>query len=314
MCKFQKFIGEITNYTNNVYTITVGDKSVTIPYSVMHKYPVFPTSMMESGHLKIGGNIHLVKKDEQTFYPDHETYGISNSQEQIHYVDGSYLLKDAKPLKLECSFNELLSKLSNIMPSIPEGKRNEVLQILVNQDLRDEEKQSRLTSLVAFPLDFEESETLEKKKSIFMPANRSKDENAQPKEIVESIVAMCNTSEQKPCKLIIGIDDKTNLTNKLQDEIATRYPNMDNIDEFQNTFLIPFIKSYTYNNPLLLSSLKYNWYSYHGDLVLIIDINYKGAPIVCKGGILPYRCGSSKHCVEGPDMVSMIVKLSENID
>ena len=23
MCKFQKFIGEITNYTNNVYTITV---------------------------------------------------------------------------------------------------------------------------------------------------------------------------------------------------------------------------------------------------------------------------------------------------
>lgn len=314
MCKFQKFIGEITNYTNNVYTITVGDKSVTIPYSVMHKYPVFPTSMMESGHLKIGGNIHLVKKDEQTFYPDHETYGISNSQEQIHYVDGSYLLKDAKPLKLECSFNELLSKLSNIMPSIPEGKRNEVLQILVNQDLRDEEKQSRLTSLVAFPLDFEESETLEKKKSIFTPANRSKDENAQPKEIVESIVAMCNTSEQKPCKLIIGIDDKTNLTNKLQDEIATRYPNMDNIDEFQNTFLIPFIKSYTYNNPLLLSSLKYNWYSYHGDLVLIIDINYRGAPIVCKGGILPYRCGSSKHCVEGPDMVSMIVKLSENID
>lgn len=130
----------------------------------MHKYPVFPTSMMESGHLKIGGNIHLVKKDEQTFYPDHETYGISNSQEQIHYVDGSYLLKDAKPLKLECSFNELLSKLSNIMPSIPEGKRNEVLQILVNQDLRDEEKQSRLTSLVAFPLDFEESETLEKKR------------------------------------------------------------------------------------------------------------------------------------------------------
>lgn len=62
MCKFQKFIGEITNYTNNVYTITVGDKSVTIPYSVMHKYPVFPTSMMESGHLKIGGNIHLVKR------------------------------------------------------------------------------------------------------------------------------------------------------------------------------------------------------------------------------------------------------------
>ena len=61
------------------------------------------------------------------------------------------------------------------MPSIPEGKRNEVLQILVNQDLRDEEKQSRLTSLVAFPLDFEESETLEKKKSIFTPANRSKD-------------------------------------------------------------------------------------------------------------------------------------------
>lgn len=116
MCKFQKFIGEITNYTNNVYTITVGDKSVTIPYSVMHKYPVFPTNMMESGHLKIGGSIHLVKKDEQTFYPDHETYGISNSQEQIHYVDGSYLLKDAKPLKIECSFNELLGKLSNIMP------------------------------------------------------------------------------------------------------------------------------------------------------------------------------------------------------
>lgn len=313
MCKFQKFIGEITNYTNSVYTITVGDKKITIPYSVMHKYPVFPTNMMEAGHLKIGGSIHLVKKDEQTFYPDHETYGISNSQEQIHYMDGTYLLKDVKPLKLGCSFNELLGKLSTIMPSIPEDKRNEVLQVLANQNLGDEEKQGKITSLVAFPLDFEESETLEKKKSLFIPAYRSKDENAQPKEIVESIVAMCNISEQKPCKLIIGIDDKTNLTNKLQDEIATRYPNMD-LDEFQNTFLIPFIKYYTYDNPLLLSSLKYNWYDYHGDLVLIIDINYKGAPIVCKGGILPYRCGSSKHCVEGPDMVSMIVKLSENID
>lgn len=312
MCKFQKFIGEITNYTNNVYTITVGDKKVAIPYSVMHKYPVFPTNMMEADHLKIGGSIHLVKKDAQTFYPDHETYGISNSQEQIHYVEGSYLVKDTKPLKLECSFNNLLGKLSCIMPSIPEEKRNEVLQVLANQDLGDEEKQSRITSLVAFPLDFEESETLEKKKSLFIPAYRSKDENAQPKEIVESIVAMCNISEQKPCKLIIGVDDKTNLTNKLQDEIATRYPNMDTLDDFQNTFLIPFIKSYTYNNPLLLSSLKYNWYNYHGDLILIIDINYKGAPIVCKGGILPYRCGSSKHCVDGPDMVNMIVKLTEN--
>lgn len=314
MCKFQKFEGEITNYANNVYTITVGNKDVTIPYSIMHKYPVFPDSMMEADHLKIGSTIMLVKKDEQTYYPDHETYGIGNCQEHAPNVDGAYLLKDAEPWKMNCSFQEIICKLSNILPEISDKERSVVLQTLANQGMTEDEKLDRITNLVVFPLEFKESATLEKKKSLFFPAKRSKDEFAQPKEIVESIVAMCNCVDQKPCKLVIGVDNKTNKTNRLQDEIASRYPQMYSLDQFQNTFLVPFIKSYTFDNPILMSSLKYNWYNYHGDLVLVIDIDYKGMPIVCKGGILPYRCDSAKMCVEGPDMVNMIAKLINHIE
>ena len=42
MCKFDKSIGKVTNYYNNMYIIEVDDKTISIPFSVMHKYPVFP--------------------------------------------------------------------------------------------------------------------------------------------------------------------------------------------------------------------------------------------------------------------------------
>lgn len=62
MCKFDKSIGKVTNYHNNIYVIAVDDKTIVIPFSVMHKYPSFPQSMMEDGHLKIGVNVTMVKK------------------------------------------------------------------------------------------------------------------------------------------------------------------------------------------------------------------------------------------------------------
>ena len=93
---------------------------------------------------------------------------------------------------------------------------------------------------------------------------------------------------------------------------SSNYPQMANLDQFQNTLLVPFIKSYTYDNALLMSSLKYNWYNYNGDLILIIDINYHGDPIICKGGRLPYRCDSAKMIAEGVDLVNMVKKLTKN--
>ena len=312
MCKFNKFIGTVTNFFNNMYTISVDGKSIHMPFEVMHKFPTFPTSMMEEGHLKTGVNVTMVKKDERTYYPDHETYGVNNQEPKLN-VDGSYLLKDAKPYKQTNSFTELMTKLNVLLPSLPEEKRMETLKVLMASDMTEEQKTEKLTTLVSFPLEFEESQTLEKKMSLFYAPGNPRDDKAQLKEIVESIVAMCNCEEQKQCQLVIGVNDKTNKTCKLQDEIATNYPQMDTLDQFQNTLLVPFIKSYTYDNPMLMSSLKYNWYSYNGDLILIIDINYHGDPIICKGGRLPYRCDSAKMVAEGMDLVNMVKKLTRKI-
>ena len=312
MCKFNKFNGKVTNYYSNMYVIEVDDKTIYIPFSVMHKFPAFPQSMMEDGHLKIGVTVIMVKKDEKTYYPDHETYGVNNNQEHKLNIDGAYLLKDTKAYKQSNSLPKLMAQLSTQLPSLQEDLRLETLKVISAINMTEEQKVEKLTSIVDFPLDFVESQTLEKKASLFYAPGYTKDDRAQLKEIVESIVAMCNSEEQKQCQLIVGVNDKTNKTCKLQDEIASNYPQMANLDQFQNTLLVPFIKSYTYDNVLLMSSLKYNWYNYNGDLILIIDINYHGDPIICKGGRLPYRCDSAKMVAEGVDLVNMVKKLTRN--
>lgn len=268
--------------------------------------------MMEDGHLKIGVTVIMVKKDEKTYYPDHETYGVNNNQEHKLNIDGTYLLKDTKAYKQSNSLPELMAQLSTQLPSLQEDLRLETLKVISAINMTEEQKVEKLTSMVDFPLDFVESQILEKKASLFYAPGNTKDDRAQLKEIVESIVAMCNSEEQKQCQLIVGVNDKTNKTCKLQDEIASNYPQMANLDQFQNTLLVPFIKSYTYDNALLMSSLKYNWYNYNGDLILIIDINYHGDPIICKGGRLPYRCDSAKMIAEGVDLVNMVKKLTRN--
>lgn len=242
--------------------------------------------------------------------PDHETYGVTNTQEHKLNVDGTYLLKDAKPYKQTNSLPELMTQFNTLMFSLPEDQRLKTLNVIAASNMTAEQKVEKLTSMIDFPLDFVESQTLEKKASLFYSPGNSKDDRAQLKEIVESIVAMCNSEEQRQCQLIVGVNDKTNKTCRLQDEIASNYPQMANLDQFQNTLLVPFIKSYTYDNVLLMSSLKYNWYSYNGDLILIIDINYHGDPIICKGGRLPYRCDSAKMVAEGVDLVNMVKKLT----
>lgn len=312
MCKFSKTVGTITDFCSDMYSIAVDNTTVRIPYSVMHKYPVFSIKMLDENHLKIGSCITLVKKDAGIYYPDHETYGVENNQENKPDIDGSYLLKDAQPYQQENTLQEIIDKLSETMPTLSCEVRMEALKTLTNQEFSEEQKVKKLTSMISFPLDFVESQTLEKKKSLFHYARKSKDDKAQVKEIVESIVAMCNSEEQQPCKLVIGVDDKTNKTCKLQDEIASEQPNLESLDKFESTFLYNFIKAYTYDNLLLMSSLKYNWYNYHGDLILIIDIDYHGDPIICKGGRLPYRCGTVKSVAEGIDLVNMVKKLTRN--
>lgn len=281
-----------------------------MPFEIMHKLSVFPPSVMDGDHLKIGAQITLAKKDERIFYPDRDTYGTTR-QETRSYTDGSYLLKDAKPFKQDISFQEMVSKFNTLMTTLPETTRMEALNTLMSMELTEEQKQEKLASMVDFPLDLEDTATLEKKGSLFDLAKKSKDDKPQIRETVESIAAMCNCSNQQTCQLVVGINSKTNKTCKLQDEIATFYPQIATLDQFQNTVLVPFIKSYTYDNPLLMSSLKYNWYSYNGDLLLVIEINYQGDPVICKGGRLPYRCDSTKMVAEGADLVNMIKKLSK---
>lgn len=310
MNNYTKHIGIVTNYIDNKYSITVDNKTIHMPFEIMHKLSVFPPSVMDGDHLKIGAQITLAKKDERIFYPDRDTYGTTR-QETRSYTDGSYLLKDAKPFKQDISFQEMVSKFNTLMTTLPETTRMEALNTLMSMELTEEQKQEKLASMVDFPLDLEDTATLEKKGSLFDLAKKSKDDKPQIRETVESIAAMCNCSNQQTCQLVVGINSKTNKTCKLQDEIATFYPQIATLDQFQNTVLVPFIKSYTYDNPLLMSSLKYNWYSYNGDLLLVIEINYQGDPVICKGGRLPYRCDSTKMVAEGADLVNMIKKLSK---
>ena len=185
MCKFEKSIGKVTNYYNNIYTIQLEDKTLHIPFYVMHRYPVFPPAMMEEGHLRIGVSVTMVKKDEMTYYPDHETYGVTNTQEHKLKVDGSYLLKDAKPYKQTNSLSEMMAQFNTLILSLPENQRLDTLNIIAASNMTEEQKIEKLTSIVDFPLDFVESQTLEKKASLFYAPGTPKDSNAQIKEIVE---------------------------------------------------------------------------------------------------------------------------------
>lgn len=166
MNNYTKHIGIVTNYIDNKYSITVDNKTIHMPFEIMHKLSVFPPSVMDGDHLKIGAQITLAKKDERIFYPDRDTYGTTR-QETRSYTDGSYLLKDAKPFKQDISFQEMVSKFNTLMTTLPETTRMEALNTLMSMELTEEQKQEKLACMVEFPLDLEDTATLEKKGSLF---------------------------------------------------------------------------------------------------------------------------------------------------
>ena len=160
MNNYTKHIGIVTNYIDNKYSITVDNKTIHMPFEIMHKLSVFPPSVMDGDHLKIGAQITLAKKDERIFYPDRDTYGTTR-QETRSYTDGSYLLKDAKPFKQDISFQEMVSKFNTLMTTLPETTRMEALNTLMSMELTEEQKQEKLACMVEFPLDLEENDKAE---------------------------------------------------------------------------------------------------------------------------------------------------------
>ena len=329
MSSIIKTQGTVVKFENGAYTVKVDDKVVSIPSGVMHRCVEFPSDMLENGHLKISCQLALVRKDDRTYYPDHTFYPVAkNSQLGIHRLpsllfsdqkqssaqlsDGSYLLIGI-PSYIEVKNDDtFMADLSAMLPLMPNEKREQVLLILTSTDSETEKKKA-IMKIVDFPVKFTESSRLEKKSSLFFPASKSqleKDRNAQLKEVADSVIAFCNSKEQRPCHVIVGISNETNKPTGLQNEIATRYPGM-SLDKFQSTVLVPFFLSYTGNNALLMASLNFEWYKISENLVLIIDINYTRAPVVVKGGRLPYRYGTSKSVAEMSEMVSYIMNFSK---
>lgn len=329
MSRLKKAQGTVVKFGNGIYTVKVDNKVVTIPSGVMHRCVEFPSDMLEDGHLKMSCELALVRKDDSTYYPDHTFYptaknsllGIQRSssilfpgqkQSSAQLVDGSYLLTGVPSYVEVKDYETFMAELSALLPLMPNDKRGQVLVALTSTD-SDTEKMKAIMKIVPFPVKFTESTRLEKKSSLFFPASKSqleKDRNAQLKEVADSVIAFCNSKERRPCHVIVGIFDETNEPSGLQNEIATRYPGM-SLDKFQSTVLVPFFLSYTGNNASLMASLDFEWYNISENLVLIIDINYTGAPVVVKGGRLPYRCGTSKSVAEMSDMVSYIMNFSK---
>jgi hypothetical protein len=308
-----RVIGTICDNQGQNYNVSIDEKTIYIPFKVMHSRAEFPVDILENGKIKIGTDIVLFQKDEETYYPDHSVYCTPKIEKEAE-KDGSYLLDGVEAYKVASTLKEAITKYNHVSSSLSESTRMDVLEIIAS-NLSDDEKCSRICDTVKFPLDFVESRHLEKKKSLFYSAGKSHksgQESAQMQEIIECLVAMCNCRDQKPSKLIVGVDDKNNHTSKLQNEIASRYPNM-SLDQIQNTVLGNSIRSYTYNNALLMQSLEFHWYTYNGDLILVIETDYHGDPIICKGGILPYKSGSSKSIAQGLELIPMIKCLLQDV-
>ena len=62
MNNYTKHIGIVTNYIDNKYSITVDNKTIHMPFEIMHKLSVFPPSVMDGDHLEIGAQITLARR------------------------------------------------------------------------------------------------------------------------------------------------------------------------------------------------------------------------------------------------------------
>lgn len=318
MNNFVQKIGKVEHFDGVIYILQVENSTIEIPEKKMFRCVKFPDDMMDNGHLKVGSVIHLAKMGNKPYYPDHSVYECLNSPARFFSADGSFLLDDpaVKPYPVEHGdFETFTKEVAAKMGSMESTDRERLVKLLTDSNMTKEEKMEEVSKWGILPVTFVESESLEKKSSLFFPAGKGKtdvskwekEKNVQMKEIVETIASFANSKSPRPCKLIIGIDDKSSRTTGLQNEIASKLPQMRTLDQVQNTFIVNCIRDYSYRNAALLSSLTYNWYKLGKDLILVIGINYSGQPVIVKDGKLPYRSGSSKNVIEGTQLVDYIL-------
>lgn len=329
MVQLLSVLGTVISFVNGIYTLKVGAKTTTIPWGVMHRCVEFPNQMLEDGHVKVGEKMALAQKGEATYYPDHAHYMPKNEKapetgvvtarssktamQDDLFVEGCYLLKGLQPYSVATDYSAFMSELSTILPSLESEKREQILLELASIH-SDDFKMTAISAIVGLPKCHVESSRIEKKGHLFSQTSKKqleKDRHAQLKDICETVISFCNSKEQRPCKVIVGLSGQDNTPTGLQKEIAAKYPGL-SLAKFQSTVLVPYFLSCTCNNTLFVSSLDFQWYNLDGDLILVIEINYTGNPIVTKGSVLPYRHGSSKRVSEGTEMVSFIVDFAQN--
>jgi len=304
--------GKVISFENEYYYVKIEDSTRVIPikYETMHKYVQFDVDMMENNHLKIGTNIRLIQKDNGICYPDHTAY--NHKQQKFNQPQNiskcNNLLENVPEFTENVDFDSFVNRLADLMPSIRNDKIKKILNILASEALSKSEKVNQILKHVHIPIVPVESKMVERKSSLFHPADGiepANDPNKQMKEITETIASLANANTTDPRIVIVGVNDDGSICG-IQREIAERYPKM-NLDQFQNTFLVNFIRNYTGRNDTFMSSLDFNWYQHDRKLILVITINYVGLnPVICDGKIIPYRTGSSKSKVTGNDMVDFI--------
>lgn len=329
MIQLLNVLGTVISFANGIYTLKVGAQTAKIPWGVMHRCVDFPNQMLEDGHVKVGEKMALTQKGEATYYPDHAhympkkektpasgastTFSSKTAVSDDLFVDGNYLLKGLQPYSVAMDYSAFMTDLSVILPSLESEKREQILLELASSH-SDDFKMTAISAIAGLPVCPVESSRIEKKEHLFAQTSKKqleKNRHAQLKDICETVISFCNSKEQRPCKVIVGLSGQDNTPTGLQKEIAAKYPGL-SLAKFQSTVLVPYFLSCTCNNTLFVSSIDFQWYNLGGNLILVIEINYTGNPIVTKGSVLPYRHGSSKRVSEGTEMVSFIVDFAQN--
>lgn len=306
MKEFKKTKGRIYNATDRYYTLYVDGEMVTITKSVMHKMVTFPDYLMDGDSLRMNIEIDLMRvaEDGKTlYYPDHGAYELRKEQG----ITPEKLLEGLDEISI--SSDNYLEKLSEKLPELQRDERLRALQLFEKRD--DVQAKDELMRLLGnFPCLPDEGENVEYKSSLFHCAQGSKYDkvrNGQLMEITMSVAAIANTARKGV--VYVGIKDKQKNYEAagIEVEIASQYPSM-TLDQYTNTVITNFIRTYTQSDAFM-QGLKFHWMRYHGHLVLRIEIDFKGDLVLCNSTnspYIPYRVGSSTHCVHGYGLIDYI--------
>ena len=313
MKKVEKVSGTVAQCLNDMYTIVLDNgKILHIPFNVMHKNCDL-SSIMSDGKIEDGKRVVLFKKDEQIYYPDLGTYGFKKDCIKPKVKGNPNELKVGVKLfeYAHMDSNEFVNLLSQSLGKLNPITLSKILLIQGSQ-ISECEKQKEIRALVPLPFERkDESVDFERKSSFLHLAGESEhtnEKNGQLREIADCLVAIANSKGQG--SMIIGVDDKDPEKVKgVEDEIAELYPQM-NRDQFLATVVGNVFHTYI-GDPAFEQSLSYDWRILNDHLVCIIDVDYKGDPIVVGNGCLPYKSGSRMSKATGSQMVKLIMEYAK---